>query len=326
MHRLTCTHCYDVHGLSLRLTCDSILAPVLHGRLQSFPASRAGSPDLDFLFCLVPDLASHHVALPADPTRTVYDSPIGEVCYADATDVLFISCGDHIRLQCLPAEGTVRVSILQAAVDDLWLISHPLLTLPLLECLKRRGRYPLHAAGVAHGGRSILFPAPSGAGKSTLALSLLRAGLDFLGDDLLFLSGKAGDPTVLAFPDEVDLTDTTLRFFPELGDVATAPRPLGWPKRQLRAEEQYGVDVVWRSSPAALVFPRIVRSEQSVIRPLDPDEALLELAPNVLLTDPVSAQAHLDALAGLVGACACYRLDTGQDFDALPAIMRRLLG
>lgn len=48
---------------------------------------------------------------------------------------------------------------------------------------------------------------------------------------------------------------------------------------------------------------------------MEKDEALLELAPNVLLTEPRSSQAHLDALAGLVERCACYRLATGRDLD-----------
>lgn len=319
------TRCYDVHGLRLQISGDSVLASALQARLRSFPEASSACPDLQFQFVIVPDVTSHRVVPPSEPTRPVYVSPIGDVRYADATDVLYISCGDRVRLCCKPAEGMVHVSILQAAADDLWLISHPMLTLPVLECLKRRQRYAVHAAGVAHGGRAFVFPAASGAGKSTLTLSLLRAGFGFLGDDLLFLDGQADDPQVLAFPDDIDVTESTLRFFPELRDVAATPRPFGWPKRQVRAETRYGVDVVWRSVPAALVFPRIAQAERSVVRPLDPDEALLELISNVLLTDSAAAQAHLDALARLVEACPCYRLETGRDFDELPALVRGLL-
>ena len=58
---------------------------------------------------------------------------------------------------------------------------------------------------------------------------------------------------------------------------------------------------------------------------MDPAEALLELAPNVLLTEVRSSQAHLDALAELARTCACYRLETGRDFDALPGLLRGLV-
>lgn len=320
-----CLRSYDCHGLHLQIVCPPTLAPVLHARLRGLPEASDESPALRFEFSLVPDVASHRVKPPPGPTRPVYHSPMGEVRYADAADALYISCDDRIRLICLPAEGTARISILQDAADELWLISHPMLTFPLLECLKRHGRYSLHAAGLVHAGRAVLFPAPSGAGKSTLTLSLLRAGFGFLGDDLLFVEGEPGRPQVLAFPDEIDVTEATLQFFPELQDVVATPRPSGWPKHQIRADERFRVPVVRQCPPAALVFPAIASTARSVIRPMDPDEALLELVPNVLLTDPCSAQAHLDALAGLAGSCACYRLSTGRDFDALPALVRGLL-
>jgi hypothetical protein len=56
-----------------------------------------------------------------------------------------------------------------------------------------------------------------------------------------------------------------------------------------------------------------------------PGEALLELAPNVLLTERESAQAHLSMLGALTASCTCVRLHTGRDFDALPETVAGLL-
>lgn len=146
-----------------------------------------------------------------------------------------------------------------------------------------------------------------------------------MGDDLLFLAPAPGGPRALAFPDEIDLTEDTLRWFPDLADLVALPKPPGWPKRQLRGPERFGARVVWDSRPTALVFPRIAGTERSELAPLDRDQALLELVGNILLTDAAAAQAHLDTLAALVDACACYRLDTGRDFDALPSLLAGLL-
>jgi hypothetical protein len=55
------------------------------------------------------------------------------------------------------------------------------------------------------------------------------------------------------------------------------------------------------------------------------DEALLELAPNVLLTEPSSSQRHLGALGSLVRAGRCFRVTTGRDFDQVAATIRQLL-
>jgi hypothetical protein len=63
-----------------------------------------------------------------------------------------------------------------------------------------------------------------------------------------------------------------------------------------------------------------------VLKPIDPEQALLELANNILLTDARSSQAHFDVLAGLIRQCDCYRLETGRDFDTLPGQLRELLG
>jgi hypothetical protein len=203
------------------------------------------------------------------------------------------------------------------------MLSHPLVTLPLVELLKRRGLYSLHAGGLCRDGRGLVLPGTSGAGKSTLTLALVRAGFGFLGDDTLFLARRPEGLRLLAFPDEVDLTEQTVAFFPELARYLTAPRP-GWRKRQLRAEEAYGAEVVWECAPGHLVFPRVAGREESRLFPLEAGEALLELAPNVLLTEPVSSQAHLDALAELANASTCWRLETGRDLDGAVRLLARL--
>ena len=74
-----------------------------------------------------------------------------------------------------------------------------------------------------------------------------------------------------------------------------------------------GSPVAWECAPAVLVFPQVAGVPESELTPLSAGEALLELAPNVLLTEPRSSQAHLDALAELVAASECFRLATGTD-------------
>jgi hypothetical protein len=55
------------------------------------------------------------------------------------------------------------------------------------------------------------------------------------------------------------------------------------------------------------------------------DEALLEIVPNVLLTEPRACQEHLAVFAELAKQTACYRLETGQDFNRIPILFRELL-
>jgi hypothetical protein len=315
---------FDLHGVRLSVSTVGLgdeVASALLSRLERLP--RDGAPPHDLAFELRLAAGDHPFGRPPG-ARPVYEPPQGEVVYAEAGDVLYIEAGPRLRVLCEPGAGRVRLSARPVQGDDLWLLSHPLFTIPLAESVKRRGLYHLHAGGLARDGRALLLPGTSGAGKSTLTLALVRAGFGFLGDDTLFLSRGPDGLRVLAFPDELDLTERTVAFFPELAWLE-APPPSGWRKRQLRAESVYGAKVVWECAPALLVFPRVAGTRESALEPLGKAEALLELAPNVLLTEARSSQAHLDALAELVARSDCYRLATGTDLDGAVRLLEDLL-
>jgi hypothetical protein len=313
---------YDVHGVRLAVTAtDPELLAAVHGRLRHFAVRGNGSADLRFDYTV--DAAP--VARPAGVGRPVYDPPAGEVAYFPQLDRLWIDDSDGVQVLCAPADGTARMRVRPGRRGDLWMLSRPMLTLPLLELLKRQGRFGVHAAGVAAGGRGVLVAGASGAGKSTLALALTRGGFGFLGDDLLFLRRRADGVQALGFPDEVDVTPATAALFPELADALGGAPPTGWPKHRLRADEAWGAVNVSECRPELVLFPAVSGREDSAAEPLGPEEALLELAPNVLLTDAPAAQAHLDVLGDLVRQARCYRLATGWALDRVPALVRRLL-
>ncbi|MEA2561560.1 MAG: hypothetical protein QOH06_3064 [Acidobacteriota bacterium] len=298
---------YSFHGLSLRVSAPDEALRAFHARFASLPQN--GDIPSDLLFEVQDDPLER-----PERARTVYEPPQGEVVYHDGRDLLYLRQGSLSAL-CEPAAGRVRFSAPSMKGEDLWILSHPLLSVPMMELLKRRGLFGVHAAGADLDGRALVLAGTSGSGKSTLSVALARAGFGFLGDDTLFLDGRR----VLAFPDEIDLTEESVSFFP---DLQLAPPPAGWRKRQLRAGE---TRIVWESTPSLLVFPRVSGRPRSELRAIDAGEALLELAPNVLLTEPVSSQAHLDALAGLARASRCYRLETGTDLDEVVRLLRELM-
>jgi hypothetical protein len=317
---------YDFHDVRLGCFGAEEVTTALDARLGRFPAAGEGACDIRFDYRCVA-AGEPLVTGPAAPVRerVVYESPMGKVLYGDGSDRMHIRSVWPIAATCDPVRGETTVSIAGPVDEHLWALSHPLLTIPLIEKLKRRGLFSIHAAGVARGGKGLLIPGSSGSGKTTLALALSRAGFGFLGDDMLFLVPGANGLRALAFPEPFDLTDDTVRLFPDLADLLAVEKQAGWPKRQLRAEERFGSEIVWQCRPVALVFPRVAASRRSTLQPMDPGEALLELVPNILLTEAASSQQHLTVLGQLAKTCGCYRLETGTEFGELATLLGELL-
>lgn len=317
---------YDVHGHAVSVfALEEDVGLAIDRRLRHFATAAGGGDELRFEVAAAGNGRRDGIPRPQGRARSVIDLPRGEAAYFDELDVFYLEL-DGVRWRCDTGAGLARGSAGDGLAESAWRVSR-LFTVPLLELLKRRGLWAVHAALLGRGGRGLLLAGPSGAGKSTLALLLALAGFDLLGDDTLFLrrDGEGGAVRALAFPDEVDVADTTARLLPELRHLVGAPKRPGAAKHQLAVESVSTAPVPAQCDPAVIVFPRVAAKARSVLRPMSADEALLELVPNVLLTEPESSQAHLDAIGALVGQCSSYRLVTGRDVERLSALVGELL-
>ena len=138
---------YDLHGVRLGLSTGGLgerASAALLSRLARIPED--GLPPHDLAFELRAGAGAGAAAAgPGHPfgrpegARTVYEPPVGEVVYADGADLLYIEAGPRLRVLSEAASGRTRVSVLGEDEEDLWLLSHPLFTIPLMEMLKRRG-------------------------------------------------------------------------------------------------------------------------------------------------------------------------------------------
>ena len=313
--------CYDFHGVPLSIQSEDPRIPqLLSSRLRFFPRCEASS-GVRFHYR---NGAGAQTNVPAN-ARSVYDAPAGTVLYDDRSDRLFIDYEDTIGSVADLRAGEVSTVLSAATTEACWLASHPFFTLALLEQMKRQRLFGVHAALLARNGKAVIIPGTSGAGKSTLTLCLLRAGFEFGGDDLCFITPDAGRVRIFSFPDEIDVAEKTVEFFPELGFLRNAERRPGAAKWPLLPEQVYPVSFVGECAPSVLIFPRIADSDESWLEPIQGADALLELVPNVLLTDADASQAHLDALGQLIRQSQCWRLETGRDFDRIPTMLHALL-
>ena len=325
MNKMETSRTYRFHGLEFRVRCSAAMGAFLDDRFRVLPpeGDLRGTISLDFWS--VPDPSQHCVEKPPGQERIFYDFPRGEACSFETGDQLYLRFENGVRVLGSPGLGYASFSLVELEPANLFMASHLMLTILLVEFLKRRGCYSMHAAGFSKNGKAILLPGGSGAGKSTLSITLLRSGFDYLSDDMVYLRRAAGDLTVLGFPEGVDVTDQTITFFPELVFLRNAPKSVAWAKQSVRPEEVYAAKVVREAHPGAIVFPKISGKERSDVRPINTEEAFREIIANLLLTEARSCQSHLDILTELVRQTPCYRLETGRDFDRIPILLADLL-
>jgi hypothetical protein len=319
------TRRYSLNGVNLRISCSEAVAEALDSRFRLLPRGKASGPTISIDFQSLPDGEQHNIEKPLGQGRAFYKLNSGEAIYFASSDQLYLSYGDGVRMLAQLSESHAYFSIVESDPVDIFIASHLFLTISLVELLKRHGLYSMHAAGFSKNENVILIPGKSGAGKSTLAITLLRGGFGYLSDDMVFLQRRSGELRVLGFPEDVDVSDGTINFFPELDFLRHTPKAAGSPKKHVRPDEIYGVELIGEARPRAIVFPRICASETSSLRSIDADEAFLELVPNVLLTEGRSCQNHLNILTELARQTPCYRLETGRDFDRLPSLLDELL-
>jgi hypothetical protein len=261
---------------------------------------------------------------PADRAgRQIYSSDSGEARYDDHTDHLEVVAfaGDG-RASCDLARGVVDITTTDGA--DLWLLTRPLLTIPLIELLKRRGLYSIHASATASSRGCMVFAGASGSGKTTLALALAASGQKLMSDDFVFATPGDAGLEIVAFPEQLDITEHTAAM---LGLDGCSARSSGWSKRRLDVALAAPNGLELRSIPRWLLFPEIdPLAEASVLEAMEPAEAVAELAPNVLLTSTTETQRHLDALARLAASTTSHRLRVGRDLAATCALLDELGG
>jgi hypothetical protein len=198
--------------------------------------------------------------------------------------------------------------------------------LALIELLRCRGLYTIHATALEKDGKGVLIPGNSGRGKTTSFISLLRAGYRYLSDDHPFIRDAGTHVNLLPFPIKINVTEETIAFFPELRNASrTVLRP-GFPKRAFDAEELYSTAIGECCRPALVLFPQVVDAPHSTLEQLPRSRALELLLPQALLVyDPAVARREFQVLAKLVQQVNCYRLHFGRDILDLPRLITPLL-
>lgn len=296
-------HQFSLHGLVVRLACeDRTVLDLLRARFEQLPTVSNADADLVLHY----DFERPPHESPADG-RIVYESEESRAVYSPAEDALYAFHRDGPTMRSTAEDGRAEITGSSPA-NQTWVLTRPLATLALMELVRRRGLYPLHAACLSDGDAGVLVAGPTGSGKSTLTLALLEAGLDFLGDDLVFLRDSDEGLRACGFPDELGLTESVSDAVPGLAADLDLTPAAGWPKARAGLRLLAPGAAVRESCTPAVLVVLSEGARREGLEEIEADEALREILPSILLTDPATCAAHLQALAALTETATTFRV------------------
>lgn len=318
------TGAFNVHGVRTRTETNSDeVGRALAEFLQVFPGSDSDEPDIRVHLFTVDSLEESMGTVPRD-AMMLYDW--GKVKIYHQGPLRYLEVDTRARVVADVEQrvlaGFAETELLQSD----WLITN-LFFYPLWgQLLKESGLFPLHAAGLVKNGRSCLFLGRSGSGKSTLTMQLVRSGYGLLSDDTVFLREKDGLVEALSFPEEINVTEETVRLIPELSRVQNFTVNDLRNKSSFSIEELYPGCVVETSVPALMMFPEIAEIEATVSSPMSRTEGLaLAMRYGYFFMDPSTTGRHFEILSLLARQTSCFRLYSGRNQEDLGQVVDGLL-
>jgi hypothetical protein len=181
----------------------------------------------------------------------------------------------------------------------------------------------LHAAAVARGEHGVILPAAAGAGKTTLTAGLVRAGLDYVTDEIVAIGRSTG--LVQPYPKALSIKRGSWDVLHALRPPATAAGAAWFGDqwhvdvRRVRTDAIAGV-----CRPSFVVAPCYEPNQPTTLTPMRRAEALVHLM-NLAFTDNLRDRDGFELVAEATSDAECYRMTVG-DLDTACRMITALLG
>ena len=197
----------------------------------------------------------------------------------------------------------------------------------LMLMMRHKHAFALHANALVTHNNAVLFIGASGSGKTTTALSLVRCGWHYLGDDTIILEAQQQQIEALAIRKGFAVRPATHQHFKQF--VSSAQIVTGH-KQTVTIPDGFGGQLVKHAVPRVLIFPTL-SSQATSLTPLAPTQALLRLSKQSLGMGDNKTVSHqqLELLSRLVRQCQAFTLALGVDAlhapEALSAQLKQVL-
>ncbi len=311
----------ELHGVSVRVSGDH---PDIRARVEEFidrlvgRDDRAPSDVLEFSL----NLADGEPVTSSPSGLKTLVQFVGVSCFQDGPSLSFYTKDGSVLkadIQDGRVWGTLSKEIVAKRHTFADYIFTDLLLAPLMEMLKHRGFYGLHAAALTKEGTGYLFTGDTGSGKTTTALGLIKQGFQYLADDKVLLREEDNGIATLAFTRRFNIDPDISRQYPELSfleDLEPLPETT---KRPFDISRVYPNTFVPRCRPKFLIHLQITPDAKSRIVRLPRTESFGRLVHQTILSSQKEvATKQLKLFAELIQSTESYLLYSGKDVYEAP--------
>jgi hypothetical protein len=300
----------QVHRVSVRIHAAH---PEIRARVEQFLTPLVGGEEqlpseiLDLFLGFRPD----DEATPSVPSSVLVQY-LHVSCFQDGPTLSFqTQDGSVLRadIELGRAWGALsrEFAVKRSAFTDLQLA-------PIMEMLRHRGYYGLHAAAVARDGTGYLFPGSAGAGKTTTALGLVKQGLHYLADDKVLLREEGDRIAACAVTPYFNIDPDLSRQCAELAGLEDLDPLPGCSKRPLDISAVYPGAFVQSCQPRFLIHLEVRPEGKSRLVRLSRSESFTRLVHQTILSAHKSVALKQLAVWGkLVRRTESYLLERGTD-------------
>jgi hypothetical protein len=190
--------------------------------------------------------------------------------------------------------------------------------------LEKNGSQLIHAAAVGSEQGAVLLTGKGGIGKSTTALSCLKSGLLYLGDDYVAIRLK-DKPFVFSIYNTAKLNADHTVNFSEFVPLISNVEKLDDEKAVMFLNNAYSHQITVSLPLKAILVPSVTHSKESQITEAAP-ENILRAASFITMTQLPGADVRtFEFLNQLSFSLPCFNLEVGQDLSSIPTLISALL-